>query len=349
MIKLSPKTGKCLTSLVLTLFIFSAFVISGFTVAGFDARPNSATDPTSPHKAGDFQSPSPNPDSEEPGTSNSVYTPSFRLTNVIKNGDFEINPTKSVAAFWESFNNGQAQFGWYQEQWEQAVHSGQSSQLLEINLVDNYRKNRIIAIYQTVEVVPNASYSLTIHALMRSDAPIERRNKGEYAMQWGIDYRGAGQHNSVQEWVTMPLSEQLRIGSNGMHTHDDDYLFFQRIFTNAIRTDNTNKLTLFIRGLKIEPTGTEVDFNIDDVSLIGPYFPSPKDDTPPTKTGAPIALPAALPASADNSLPDAGATLPRDISSGALALGGLALIVLGAGAANSLLQKSKNVNKIGQN
>ncbi len=343
MIKLSPKTGKGLTTLILTLFIFSAFIISGFSVAGFDAHPNSATNPTSPHKAGDFQQPNPEPDSEEAGASNSVYTPTFKLTNVIKNGDFEINPTRSVAAFWEPFNNGQAMYGWYQEQWEQAIHSGKSSQLLEINLVENYRKNRIIAIHQTVEVVPNAVYSLTIHALMRSDAPIERRNKGEYAMQWGIDYQGTGKDYNVQEWVTMPLSEQLRIGSNGILSHDDDYLFFQRIFTNTINTANTNKLTLFIRGLKIEPTGTEVNFNIDDVSLIGPYFPPPEDDVTPI--GAPQVIPAALPASADNSLPDAGATLPQDISTGVLALSGLALIVLGAGAANGLLQKSKNTEK----
>ena len=152
-------------------------------------------------------------------------------------------------------------------------------------------------------------------------------------------------YNKPHSWGEEPPDEKLR-DSNGMPPRDDGHLFFQRIFTNVIRTDNTNKLTLFIRGLKIEPTGTEVNFNIDGVSLIGPYFPPPDDDATPTTNGAPQAIPAALPASADNSLPDAGATLPQDISSGALALGGLALIVLGASAVNGLLQKSKNAEKI---
>lgn len=336
----SPKTGKILTSLLLTLFIFTAFVISGFTVASFDDQ----TDYKLPPNQGPV---------------------SFRLTNVIKNGDFEKNPRSSIATYWEPYNNGQAQYGWYAEKWVEAVHSGKFSQLLEIAYVEGV-PDRVIAIYQTVDVVPNASYTLTIHALMRSSAPDPLRNQDDYAMHWGVDYRGKGTYLNVKDWVTMPLSEQLRIGSNGP-ANDNRHLFYERI-TGTIFTTDTNRITLFIRGVKINPTGTEINFNVDDVSLIGP---DPASRVSQSQTdAAPAATPAAAPdteesvapANADSaapvdedttaptseepagnqdSLPNAGAILPKSISTGALILGGLVLVVLGASAAISLLQNPK--------
>ncbi len=385
MIKPTPQTSKLLTTLVLTLFILSAFVISGFTVASFNAQtdqelpPNQGpvvhqirhlsgdTAPGVPNKEGGVQPALPDSGSDEPATPEPAQ-PSFKLTNVIKNGDFEKNPRSSVATYWEPYHNGGAVYGWYAERWVEAVHSGKHAQLMEIHQVDTYQPDRIIAIYQTVEVVPNANYNLTIHALMRSDAPPELRNQGEYAMQWGIDYQGRGKHYNVQTWYTMPLTEQLRIGSGGPPA-DAQHLFYQRV-TRTIFTTDTNKITLFIRGVKIEPTGTELDFNVDDVSLIGPYFPPPpvpvEQITPTatisvpttvTPTATPVteatATPAsdeqpATPTSEESSLPDAGAILPRNISAGALTLGGLVLIVLGVGAANGLLKNPKNAKKIGQ-
>ncbi|MFN8459789.1 MAG: hypothetical protein U0401_34930 [Anaerolineae bacterium] len=50
-------------------------------------------------------------------------------------------------------------------------------------------------------------------------------------------------------------------------------------------TGNSRQLTLFIRGVKREPTGTEVNFNIDDVTLLGPY------PLPPTPTASPTGTP----------------------------------------------------------
>lgn len=126
----------------------------------------------------------------------------------------------------------------------------------------------MIAISQTVEVIPNATYDLTIHALMRSDAPREERNQGAYEMHWGVDYRGEGSYANVEQWLPMPLTEQLRLGSNGPDL-DNTPLFYQRI-TGTVPTTHTNKITLFIRGVQKYPTETEVNFNIDDVSLFGP-------------------------------------------------------------------------------
>jgi hypothetical protein len=209
-----------------------------------------------------------------------------------------------------------------------------------------------MAIYQTVEVIPNSNYNLTIHAMMRSDAPIEDRNQGEYAMDWGLDYSGQGKYYKVQQWVNMPMEEQFRRGPYGPQ-HDSKPLFFER-FTSTVHTGGSNRLTLFIRAVKIEPTGTEVNYNVDDVSLIGPYPLAPPPQ-PETSAGSSDAIPAAAsaeditspgeeeaaPPASENNLPDAGAILPRNISGGALTLGGLILIVLGAMATSSLLKSRK--------
>ncbi len=328
----SPQPARVVIPLALALVMMALFVGSGFMIL----RPSPAW----------------------------AHAPAQGLTNVIKNGDFEQNPTSSIATYWQLYDNGQAHFGWYDEHWVEAVHSGQHSQLMEIFQVEGYVPDRVMAIYQTVDVIPNSNYMLTLHALMRSDAPAELRNKGEYGMDWGIDYSGAGKYHFVEQWVTMPISEQLRIGSNGQSSDDQTHLYFQRI-TATVYTGNSNRLTLFIRGVKAEPTGTEVNYNVDDVTLIGPYVvpptptptrtPVPIPTFPPTPTVTPTPTltptvpgpslpitgnPVAPPAEQQN-LPGAGATLPRTFSAGGLALAGLVLIILGVRAAVNLLAKHK--------
>jgi hypothetical protein len=207
-------------------------------------------------------------------------------------------------------------------------------------------------------------YSLTMFAMMRTDAPIELRNKGQYSMDWGIDYSGQGKYHLVQQWTPMSLTEQLRIGSNTVSVDEPGRLFFELI-TGTVHTAASSKITLFIRGVKHEPTGTEVNFNIDDVSLLGPYPPPPTPTatptasptfpptptltptptptptltatpvavaTPPAEPPLPITGDSAVPASQQHNLPAAGAVLPQNVPHSALAFGGVVLIVLvGAG------------------
>jgi hypothetical protein len=331
----SPKTSQIIIGFI--ALVLTALIVSAFTVTGVDRPALSRLEPAA-----------------------------FRLTNVIKNGDFEDNPRNNVATGWQAYDNGGAHFGWYGEQWPEAVNSGQYSQLMEIFRVESFRPNRVMAIYQTVDVVPDMYYMLTIHALMRSDAPAPLRNKGDYAMAWGIDPQGRGKYHYVTNWVTMPMVEQLRLGSNGP-SEDSTHLYYQLI-TATISTANINKLTLFIRGEKIQPTGTELNFNVDDVSLIGPYtLPTPTPlPTPtatrrryptvtrtPTPTTTPnpaelpetgqdnplLAVPVNLPPADQNSLPSAGGILPPIVSPGVLALAGLVLTTLAAGAARALWRK----------
>jgi hypothetical protein len=339
----TSKPGRILLTLVLAALLMLALVVSGFTLV------------------------------EGPNRSVSNIGSLQALTNAIQNGDFEQNPASSIATYWQPYDNGQAHFGWYDEKWPEAVHSGKHSQLMEIFLVEGNAPDRVIGIYQTVNVVPNRVYSLTFFALMRTDAPIELRNKDQYGMDWGIDYSGQGKYHLVQTWLPMTMTEQLRIGSNSVSNDEPGHLFYELI-TGTIYTANSSQLTLFIRGVKREPTGTEVNFNVDDVSLLGPYPPPPTPTSTPLPTptflplptftptptvtstptpipppATPIAGPPPLPITGDsavpdqeqNNLPDAGTVVPKDIPFSALLFGGLLLIVLGASAAGAVLLRRR--------
>lgn len=251
------------------------------------------------------------------------------LVDVIRNGSFEQrrDPSNGVAEEWERYSNGQAEFGWYDEQWPEAVRMGEYSQLLEIDDVYTDATDRVIAIYQTVDVATNADYELTLHAIMRTDARMEDRNKFEYEMQWGVDPFGEGNIENVQQWVVMPLTEQLRIGSNGDFPDNEPLMF--EVVTGTIRTGADNsRITLFIRGIKKFATNAEVDFNVDDVSLVGPA------------PGSTISnIPQAAPPDEDSPLPITGLTTEARTSIPTLLFGGLVLLMLGGVATGKMLNR----------
>ncbi|MDM8527417.1 hypothetical protein QUF58_04325 [Anaerolineales bacterium HSG24] len=202
--------------------------------------------------------------------------------NVVRNGDFESllwTKRESVAPYWETYNNGQAEFTWLREEWDEAIHAGKQSQMLGIRLVPSDMTTRTIGIHQTIEVLPNSTYNLSFYTLMRSDLPREEFNKGRYNLYWGIDYSGQKQATSVKAWYRVPLNEQPRIGSNrhGTGTYYQRRLQFQKV-QGSISSGNSDKLTLFILGTKNDVSGPEINFNIDDVELFGPnpnYVPPP--------------------------------------------------------------------------
>ncbi len=334
MMKSSSKSHKLLATTILTLFILSAFTLSGFTIATMDDQADRQLPPNEGPGAGSAYG-IPNAGGEDGEQSaDEEEESSTEPVNVIKNGDFE-KPweTSDVAPDWEPYNNGRAEFGWYDEQWLEAVHGGEHAQLMEIFHVEANVLDRIIAVHQTVDVVPDAKYDLTIHALMRSQAPAGDRNKYEVEMHWGIDLLGEGNYDNVTVWHPMPLTEQFRLGSTGKFP--EDVPLFYEIITGTVYTTDTNRITLFIRGLKKFSTGTEVNFDIDNVALVGP----------PPGTGPVVVVTPETPTTTSteesSSLPTSGAILSENVSAGALILGGLVLVVLGTGAAVSLLQSQK--------
>lgn len=308
MMKPSAQTKKILTVIMLALLMLLAFGLSAFTIV-------TISPPENVYLAG------PKLGEETPA----------EQVDLIKNGGFEewdSNPLHGVALNWESYTNERAVFGFYDETWPEAVHKGEHAQLMEINTVEGGFMERVIAVRQTVAVNPNSQYNLKLYAIMRTQAPANDRNNHEYEMHWGVDYYGEGNYDNVETWHWMPVQEQYRLGSTG--EYPEDVPLFYEMITGTIFTTDTNEITLFIRGLKKFPTGTEVDFDVDDVSLVGP-----PPGVQPTPTPAPT------PSPDDSNLPTSGAILPKNISAGALALGGLIFVVLGASAAAGLLFKQR--------
>lgn len=258
---------------------------------------------------------------------------SAQPVNVIRNGGFELRESNDYGEFgveWLGYSNGQAHFGWYDEQWREAVYSGEHAQLMEIKEVYNNQENRVMAIYQTVEVVPNSTYNLTLYAMVRSDAGIDYRNIGEYEMSWGIDYTGEGNYNTVTDWVAMPLTEQSRIGSSGEFP-DNEPLFYEMI-TGKVEVESSQRITLFIRGLKKFTNTTEYLFDVDEVSLVGPIGATSAPSTSTTTTSV------VQPAGQESNLPDSGGIVAQQMSTGNLVLGGLVLVFLGVSATAGLLR-----------
>lgn len=312
MMKLSPPKRRVLVTLILTFFILSAFIISGFTIATFD------------HRIG----------RELPLNQGSGV-------NVIVNGGFEErDPTDAgIARNWGRFSNGQAWAFWYDETWLEAVRTGEHAQLMEIFQVEPNILDRVIAISQTVNVAPNSNYALTINAIMRSQAPSIDRNKFEFEMHWGVDFSGEGNYENVEVWNLMPLTEQFRLGSTGEFPEDVP-LFYETV-TGTIQTGASNRIALFIRGLKKFPTGTEVNFDVDDVSLVGPPAGAAQRQLVPTTGQA--SNPAVSTEQTSSNLPTSGAILPKNISAGVLATGGLVLIALGVSAAVGLFNRKEKL------
>ncbi len=257
--------------------------------------------------------------------------------NLIRNGEFE-DPWQQqdgVAPGWEGFDNRHADFGWYEETWPEAVNDGDRAQLMEIFKVEANYLDRAMAIYQTVEVAPNSDYELTLYAMLRSDAAIDYRNRDEQEMHWGIDPFGEGNYDNVEEWVLMPLEEQNRLGS--FAAHPEDIPLEYKLITGTIRTGpDTNRITLFIRGLKKFSTNVEVLYDVDDVSLV--RVPSESTEIAAVQ---PQTTPATIPAEDDAKLPTSGAVLSRPASLGMATLGGLILVIIGAVGTAALLTYRK--------
>jgi hypothetical protein len=206
---------------------------------------------------------------------------------VIVNGGFEQGflPGQGVGVGWGRFQNGNVFAGWYDDTWDKVVYEGDHAQLLE--LTNAQEPDRYVGIFQTVNVVPNADYVLTLHGLVRSDSGSPEASNFGFRMQYGIDYTGGADWQSAAiKWIELPWDDQPRTDPKG----ENQYRMESQ--TATIRSQ-TNKLTLFIRGLKKWPDAVEGNYDVDGVSLVGPQAgggtPSPTQPPggQPTATAAP--------------------------------------------------------------
>lgn len=241
--------------------------------------------------------------------------------NVIVNGGFEDGfvQGQGVGVGWGRFESGTAMAGWYDDTWTKVVFEGKHAQLMELKNATQQDTN-FVGILQTVNVVPGASYVLTLHGLIRSDEGSPAVSHGGYKMQYGIDFTGGIDWKSSNiEWVELPWNDQPRQDPTGQNVYEMDS-------ATATVTATTGKLTLFIRGQKKWPDGLEGNYDIDGVSLVGA-----QQSVTPTLTPRPT-VPVTTTATTVPGLPKTGQDFGL-VDDPVLAVASAALLILLVGGA----------------
>jgi len=189
----------------------------------------------------------------------SATTPLSPAVNLIANGGFEEGFQDGVGLGWTAFANGSSQAGWCDDTWTPVVYQGAHAQLM--SLKDIQERDRYVGIFQTVAVVPNTTYLLTLHGLVRSDpASVSVSNWG-YRMQFGIDFGGGTDWQSSDVmWLELMWDEQPRTEP----PLPTGYQF--GTYAATIRAPG-DRVTLFIRGWNKWPGPWEADYDVDEISL----------------------------------------------------------------------------------
>ena len=231
--------------------------------------------------------------------------------NLIKNGDFEDGFVEGVgvAENWESFDNGKARAGFYDDTWELVVVEGEHAQLIE--LVDATESDAYAGIYQTVEVTAGQTYQFSFKGLVRSDeGSIDVSNYG-YRLEYAIDLSGNQDWQQVTEWVELPWDEQPRTGPES-----GAGFTFNSLETTFTATGDS--VTIFIRAWKKWADQGEGNYNIDAVRLVA--LESSATATPPPTT--PYRDPATEP------LPETGGEAESGNTANAIWLTASAVVIL---------------------
>jgi len=182
--------------------------------------------------------------------------------NLIANGDFEqgFYPW-GVGYYWGWFQNGgQAEYGFYDDQWSKTVYSGRHSQLIEINTLKLTAADadRYAGIYQVVSgLTPGVQYELALAGLLREEASHADEDPYRYRVQWGYLSGGWADWTRVTNWQELPWD------AISLRTDPGPFQTYRATFIAP-----ASQVTIFLRAWKKWPTtGRELDVNIDAVSL----------------------------------------------------------------------------------
>lgn len=185
---------------------------------------------------------------------------------LLQNGGFEsgfasVGGCGAVGSGWGCFTSGGRNgFGFYDEGWAAVVAGGQHAQLIEINTKkDAAEPNGTAGIYQTIHVVKGQTYQLKFKALMRADDLAAGGDPWRYVVLVGVSQDGN------TDWSKASWQE-VNAGPIQNRTSPSGYYDVQVPIQAA-----GNTLTVFIAGrMKWGDWNREVDFDFDNVSLMGP-------------------------------------------------------------------------------
>ncbi len=185
------------------------------------------------------------------------------MGDVIKNGSFEEGfDDNGVAKGWTAFDNGKAAYAWEDDLMPEHVSHGSHAQLMRI--MGPEESDRFVGIYQTVDVIPGETYTLTLHGIIRSSTAGHSETPYGHRMQWAVDYSHPTDWNAVNNdwskwtdtgWNDVPLDAK----------NPPMNVYVQQIVPKG------DRLTLYIRGWSKWPIiHSEAKFYIDGITLQGP-------------------------------------------------------------------------------
>ncbi|MEZ4768861.1 MAG: LysM peptidoglycan-binding domain-containing protein [Caldilineales bacterium] len=190
--------------------------------------------------------------------------------DVLYNGGFEQGFVSNaecpgmVGAGWGCFNNGgTAVYGFYDDMWAPTVASGQNSQLIEINTKQQGGDpNRQAGIFQRALVQPGATYQMSLQGMIRADDS-DTSDPWRYRVYVGFDPTGGVNWQAVSDWRELPWDTYYPRTEPGS---------FSSYSTSV--TASGPALTVFVRVERKWGTWyEETDFNLDNISLVGPAGP----------------------------------------------------------------------------
>ena len=181
------------------------------------------------------------------------------VTERVRNGSFEGGfEDESLALEWSTFNNGSATYQFLEEVWPVAVYDGERAQRIQVDGAS--QADRYAGIYQTVNVIPDGTYRLSLHGQIRTELGDVQASQYGYVLQLGIDYNGGQDWTRVDNWVDLPWDEQ-RFDAGELVFHDYE----------AAVAPPGREMTVFVRTWNKWADPGHVEYTVDEISLTGPY------------------------------------------------------------------------------
>ena len=185
--------------------------------------------------------------------------------NLVYNGDFEhgFNPASigHVGRSWGSFTNGgAAQYGFYDEQWDEVVADGEHGQLIEINTKNIMEPDhdRYAGIYQRIKGLEvGKTYELRVQVVLRGVGNEDDAHR--FVSEWGYNHGFDPNWEHVEKWQGMDVGAiQSRTSPSGPVEYKVQF------------EADAKAMVLFLRGWKKWGVpNVEMDLNYDGVRLVG--------------------------------------------------------------------------------
>jgi len=199
-----------------------------------------------------------------------------QIGQVLTNGSFEEGFAENGAGKgWGFFDNGGAVYKWSPDIHPAHVSHGQYAQLMQI--MGPGEPDRFVGIYQTVQVVPGATYTISLHGIIQASTANDSNTPYGHRIQWAVDQKGSG------NWAALNWGDWIDTGWNDVPLDTENPPM--NVYTTQITPEN-DRITILVRGWTKWPIlGSEAKYYIDSISLEGPVPGQEKTITVMTQEG----------------------------------------------------------------